>query len=260
MDERQSDEEQAARAGCGTIHEMPAELRPREAFQKIGAKKLSVDQLLAIILRSGLPGTNVVDLARQLLTRFNGLGGLARAEYGDILQKKIPGLGPVKAMELAAALELGNRVAQELAADRDTSTITAPQDIFNLLRFQTLLDKQEHFWVLLLDVKNKLIVPPEEIAVGTLDFAMVHPRDVFMKAIRFGAARIILAHNHPSGDPKPSRQDVELTNRMVACGELMGIPVIDHIVIGRKAPNSRGYISLREEGLVGHDGACPATR
>ena len=250
MDEQPSEFERDGQSGCGTIREMPAELRPREAFLKNGAKKLAIDQLLAIILRSGLPGTNVSDLARQLLKRFDGLAGLARAEYGDILAKKIPGLGKVKAMELAAALELGSRVAQELSAGQTAPSLSSPRDIYQLLYYQTLQDKQEHFWSLLLDVKNRMIVPPEAVSTGTLDFALVHPRDVFMKAVRFGAARIILAHNHPSGDPQPSRQDIELTQRMVSCGELMGIPVIDHIVIGRKTANSRGYVSLREEGLV----------
>lgn len=250
-----------------TMHDIPEDMRPREAFKKLGVAKLSNEQLLAIILRSGKPGMNVMDLAHKLLETFGGLRGLSTKEYGDLmaathptkidkngkvihLPSLLPGLGEVKAMELACSLELGRRLTKILKEEKQTAQICNPSDIYDLLESDAYGLPQEHFWVVMLDVKNHVIEQPVEVSLGTIDTALVHPRDVFSRPIRFAAAGIIIAHNHPSGDPTPSAQDIGLTKRIIACGEMLGIRVLDHIVIGKQSPNHPEFISLRQQKLV----------
>lgn len=249
------------------MHDIPKDMRPREAFKKLGVDKLSDVQLLAIILRSGKPGMNVMDLAQKLLETFGGLRGLSTKEYGDLIAathpteidengkvirrpSKLPGLGEVKAMELACSLELGRRMTNILKEQEQANQINNPSDIYDLLESRAYGLPQEHFWVIMLDVKNRVIDLPTEVSLGTIDTALVHPRDVFSKPIRFAAAGIIIAHNHPSGDPTPSAQDIGLTKRIIACGEMLGIRVLDHIVIGKQSPDHPEFISLRQQKLV----------
>jgi len=237
-----------------TVHELPATLRPREAFAQRGAASLSDDALLAILLRSGRRGRNVVDLARDVLQAFGGLGPLARASYEELLARRFPGIGRVKAMEIAAALELGRRAVSQ-ATDEDAPVIRDPASVVRALQTSLHGLRQEVFWTLLLDTKHHLIGRPVEVSRGLLDASPVHPREVFATAIRHAAAAVILAHNHPSGDPAPSPEDLRVTRQLVEASRILGIRVLDHIVIGRVAAAHAGHVSLREQGLVGFDGA-----
>jgi DNA repair protein RadC len=233
----------------GTIAEMPESMRPREAFLRSGAKLLPEEALLAIILRTGSRGQNVADLARDILKHFGGLAGLSRCTYEDLARAGIPGLGRVKAMELASALELGCRMVA-LDAMKDADRIHEPGDVYALLGPLAAGQRQESFWVILLDTKNRVIERPREVAKGCLDSAQVHPREVFTRAVQVSAASVVLAHNHPSGDPTPSSEDCELTRRLVACARLLGLHVMDHVVLGRPCAGGPGFVSLRQRNLV----------
>jgi len=236
-----------------TVHELPATLRPREAFALRGAANLPDDALLAILLRSGRRGRNVAELARDVLQAFGGLGPLARASYEELLARRISGLGRVKAMEIAAALELGRRAADQ-AAGADAPVIRDPDSVVRALRPLLHGLRQEVFWALLLDTKHHLIGRPVEVSRGLLDASPVHPREVFATAIRHAAAAVILAHNHPSGDPAPSPEDVRVTRQLVDASRILAIRVLDHIVVGRETEAHPGHVSLREKGLVAFEG------
>lgn len=225
------------------LQDLPKEMMPREEFERIGAASVSSDTLLAIILRSGLPGQNVSALARAILHHFGGLDKLARADYDELRAAKIKGLGRVKCLELAAALELGRRASAP--AKDEQIQIREPQTVYNVMTPLTHNLKQEIFWVILLDIKSRMIGRPVEVSRGLLDSSLVHPREVFSKAVRCNAAAVILAHNHPSGDPTPSKEDLEITRRLIEAAKIIGISVFDHVILG--AP---GYISLREKNLV----------
>lgn len=231
------------------VKDLPLEMRPREEFQRRGAENVPDEVLLALLLRSGVPGKNVTELARELLLRFGGLASLARADYAELLGCKIKGLGKVKAMELAAALELGRRAAQQ-GPRHDQPAIREPEAVYRIVSPLARAINQEIFWVLLLDTKNKLITQPVETTRGLLDASPVHPREVFSKAVRYSAASVILAHNHPSGDPTPSREDIDITRRLIEAARILGIRVVDHLVVGRPTSEVPGYVSLREKNLV----------
>jgi DNA repair protein RadC len=207
---------------------------------------------VAIILRSGKRGRNVIDLARDLLRAAGGLGALSRASHEEILAHHIAGLGPVKAMELAAALELGRRAAGQQPAAEPPS-VRDPAAAARLIHPLTHALQQEVFWTLLLDTKNRLIGQPVEASRGLLDASPVHPREVFSKAIRHGAAAVILAHNHPSGDPTPSPEDLRVTRQLIEASRVLGIRVLDHIIVGRPSDSQPGFLSLRDKGLVSFD-------
>ncbi len=233
------------------VQELPPEMRPREEFQRRGAAHVGEEVLLAILLRSGVPGKNVAELARDLLRRYQGLANLCKADYEELRGLRIKGLGRVKCMELAAALELGRRAAQLLHAPRgDAAPIREPETVYRILAPLAAALQQEIFWVLLLDTKNKLIGQPVETTRGLLDSSPIHPREVFSKAVRYSAASVILAHNHPSGDPTPSKEDVDITRRLTEAARILGVRVVDHVVVGRPSPTSPGYISLRERNLT----------
>ena len=234
-----------------TVKELPQEMRPRELFQQRGAENVPDETLLAILLRSGAQGKNVTELARELLRRYGGLGNLCKAEFEELRGLKIKGLGKVKCMELAAALELGRRAAlhQQALRNEDLS-IREPETVYRLLAPLARGLQQEVFWALLLDVKNKLIGRPVETTRGLLDTSPIHPREVFTKAVRYSAASVILAHNHPSGDPTPPKEDLDITRRLVEAARILGIRVVDHLIVGRPSSASPGYVSLREKNLV----------
>jgi DNA repair protein RadC len=236
-----------------TVRELPAEMRPREEFLRRGASNVSDDVLLAILLRSGTAGKNVIDLARDLLRTCGGLGAIARASHEEILARRIQGLGPVKAMELAAALELGRRAAG-LQPAAEPPAVRDPAAAARVIHPLTHALQQEVFWTLLLDTKNRLIGQPIEASRGLLDASPVHPREVFSRAIRHGAAAVILAHNHPSGDPTPSAEDLRVTRQLIEASRVLGIRVLDHIIVGRPSDIQPGYLSLRDKGLVSFDG------
>jgi len=232
-----------------TVKELPQEMRPREEFQRRGAENVPDEILLAILLRSGVPGKNVTELARELLRRYSGLANLSKADHAELLGCKIKGLGKVKAMELAAALELGRRAAQQ-GPRHESPAIREPESVYRIVSPLARTLQQEIFWVLLLDTKNKLIGQPVETTRGLLDTSPVHPREVFSKAVRYSAASVILAHNHPSGDPTPSKEDLDITRRLIEAARILGIRVVDHLIVGKPSAATPGYVSLREKNLV----------
>jgi len=222
------------------IHEMPAEERPRERLWKYGASALSTAELLAIQLRIGTKERSALGLGELLLSQFGGLRGVANAGLEGL--GKVKGIGQVKAIEILAAVELGKRLAALNQEERPV--ITSPQDVANLLMSELRDVKQEHFKTLLMDTKNR-VMRVVTVTIGTLDGSLVHPREVFKEAIVASAASIIVAHNHPSGDPTPSREDKAVTLRLVECGKLLGIDLLDHIIIG-----DNRFVSLKERGLL----------
>jgi DNA repair protein RadC len=226
---------------------MPAQLRPREEFERVGAENVSDAVLLALILRTGTKGMNVVEVSQRLLSAFGSLTALAKASVKDI--QAINSIGPVKAQMIKAAMELAQRLTRESVGE--SPKVTTPEQAAAVLRERARVLQKEIFWALMLDAKNRLIGEPKKISEGTLTSSLVHPRELFKKALEHSCASMILAHNHPSGDPTPSSEDIKVTKQLIGAGELMGIKVLDHIVIGhRKYHNATDFISLRESGLV----------
>jgi len=220
------------------IRDLPKVDRPRERLQRKGPGALSNSELLAIMLGSGMPGKNVLEVAEHLLRKF-GSKRLFEVSFDELCQ--VPGIGEVKAMQLIAAFELSKRVL--LGQQENTTIVETPEDVYKLSKRIHRL-KKEHFLAYLLDARNALIAE-ETISVGTLTMAVVHPREVFEPAIRHSAAGIVLVHNHPSGDPTPGDEDRRLTERLVQAGKLMGIEILDHVIVTRN-----GYTSLRELGWL----------
>ncbi|MGD9782218.1 MAG: DNA repair protein RadC [Kiritimatiellia bacterium] len=229
------------------IKDLPGHRRPRELALEAGVQNVPDEILVAILLRAGIRGQSVIDLARQVLDRHQGsLARLAAASHGEI--RAVRGIGDVKALELRAALELGRRAAGE--RNETLPLIREPAHVLALLQKETAQLDQETFWVLLLDQKYRLRRAPEPVTKGTLDASFAHPREVFREAIRMAAAAIIVVHNHPSGDPTPSAEDVRTTRQLVETGKIVGIQLLDHVVVGGKRPHPAPYVSLREAGLV----------
>jgi len=220
------------------IRDLPLEERPRERLVKYGAESLSTAELLAIILRTGTKSDNVVNLSNRILRDYS-LSRLSRASVSEL--SKIHGVGLAKATQIAACFELARRL--EAHSDKPKPRIKGPEDAYRLVAPGLGNLKRETFKALYLDTKNQLI-REETISIGTLDASIVHPREVFKTAIQESAAAIILAHNHPSGDPEPSRQDVELTQRLSEAGKLIGIEVLDHIIVG-----DGRFVSLKDSGI-----------
>jgi len=216
-----------------TIKDMPADLRPRERLLREGAQSLTDAELLAILLRTGTSAGTVLDLATVVLTHFNGLRGLVHASVEEL--GEIKGVGPAKAAQIKAALELGKRVATNTPEER--AVIKTPEDAAGLVMEEMRHLDREHFRVLLLNAKNQ-VIGQEVISIGTLNSSTVHPRELFKNAIKRSAAAIILIHNHPSGDPSPSREDIEVTRRLIEVGHIIGIEVLDHLIIGDNKFNS----------------------
>jgi DNA repair protein RadC len=219
-----------------TIKDLPKVERPREKLMQYGPEKLSNSELLAILLRSGKEGENVVELANKILKKFS-TNKLPNLTFKDL--KDYPGLGPAKACEIVACFELGKRVLK----DKKAEIYLKPRDIWEELK--DLRDyRKEHFVIFYLDSRNQEI-KREIISVGSLNANLVHPREVFEPAVRNLAAQIILAHNHPSGDPEPSEDDLEITKRLVESGKVLGIEVMDHIIVTKN-----GFLSLKERNLI----------
>jgi DNA repair protein RadC len=190
---------------------------------------------------------SVVDLARNLLNDYGSLTALAQASADEL--SRIRGMGRVKAQVLKSALELSKRLADESTPTRQA--IRSPEDAAGVLRERIKTREEESFWVLLLDAKNRLIKAPFEVTRGLLDASLVHPREVFKEAIRSASAAVVLAHNHPSGDPTPSSEDIRITKQLVEAGQIVDIHVLDHVVLGRSSEgNSGDFFSLRESGVV----------
>jgi DNA repair protein RadC len=230
------------------VADIPESLRPREAMTRMGAENVSNEVLLAVLLRGGTRGVNVCNLARGLLRRYGSLSRLAAASVEELTTFG-KGLGPVKAQALKAALELGRRLQEEAVPPRHR--VRTPQDAVQALRPLLQGLQTEVFWVLLLDAKNFLRCRPVAVSQGVLDASLVHPREVFRHAVLQPSAAVVLAHNHPSGDPTPSAEDIRITRQLVQAGRVMDIRVLDHVVIGHAGDGGgNGFVSLREEGLV----------
>ncbi|XHR26951.1 MAG: DNA repair protein RadC [Chthoniobacteraceae bacterium] len=225
-----------------TIHELPEGDRPREKLAARGAQALSDSELIAILLRTGLPGANAVEVARQLLARYGSLGLLARASVKELAATK--GVGPAKAVQLCAAFGLGARLARETFNRGEK--LTRPELIYEFLGPEMRTLARESFRVVLLDTQYRLL-RVEEISLGTLDQSPAHPREVFRPAIIHSAYAMILVHNHPSGDPRPSESDRRLTFRLKEAAALLQISLFDHVIIGAPGPGGApGYTSFRE--------------
>ncbi|MBN1886671.1 MAG: DNA repair protein RadC [Thermoflexales bacterium] len=222
-----------------TIKDMPAEERPRERIARAGAGALSTAELLAILLRTGVSGENVLDVSHRLLAKYGGLTGLARASFAELCAEK--GLGPAKTAQLKAGLELGRRLL--VTAPDERPQVKNPADAANLLMGEMSLLEQEHMRVMLLDTRNR-VQGVHTVYQGSLNTTAVRVGELFREAVRANCAAIIVAHNHPSGDPSPSPEDVAVTQQIVSAGKLLDIDVLDHLVVGHNR-----WVSLRERGL-----------
>ena len=210
-----------------TVHDLPLSERPRERLLKLGSEALSSQEVLALILGRGIKGESVIVTAQKLLSKFGNLRNLASASMEELTQ--IKGIGPAKAAQIKAAFELSKRL--ENSSSKGTKvTVKSPEDVIKAAGSQIKGKKKEHFLVLCLDTRNHLI-NTHTVSVGSLDCSIVHPREVFKEAISSCAASVIFVHNHPSGDPTPSEDDIKLTKRLVEASEIIGIDVLDHIII-----------------------------
>jgi len=223
-----------------TIKDLPEEMRPRERLLAVGAQGLSSPELLAILLGTGTAGETALELAAFMLSRPGGLSYLAEASFEDL--RAFRGVGFAKAAQIKAAVELGRRIA--LASYGEQPLIKHPQDVAALLMEEMRWLDREYFKVLSTNTKNRLLAV-DTVSIGHLSGSLVHPREVFKNPIKRSAAAVILAHNHPSGDPAPSQEDIEITKRLREAGQILGIDVLDHIIIG-----DHRYTSLKERGVI----------
>lgn len=222
------------------IRDFPQDERPRERFIQSGPESLSNHELIALMLRTGTKEESVLQLSNRLLTHFEGLRLLRDASLEEITS--IKGIGQAKAIQVLAAVEIGRRIAN-LAYD-DRYVIRSPEDGAKLLMHDMRFLSQEHFVCLYLNTKNQ-VLHKQTIFIGSLNASIVHPREVYKEAFRRSAASIICAHNHPSGSPDPSREDIEVTKRLAEVGKIIGIELIDHLIIGENK-----YVSLKEKGYL----------
>ncbi len=223
-----------------TVREMPSEERPRERLVAYGARHLSNTELVAILLRTGSAGENVISQSSRLLSRFDGLRGLGKATYAELCAER--GLSEAKTCQILAALELGRRFVS--LAPEERAMVNCPEDVVNLLSAEMSSLDQEHLRVLLLNTRNE-VTGIEEIYVGNVNSSVVRPAEVVRPGIRANATSILVVHNHPSGDPTPSGADVSITRELVEAGKLLGMELLDHIVIG----SGQRYVSMKEARL-----------
>jgi len=231
------------------MKDLGADERPRERLLRLGAAALSSAELVAILLRTGTPGASALDVAHRILalgeeaeagsrTREPGVRFLATCTLEEL--SRVAGVGPAKAAQVLAAVELGRRIATAVAA---RPVVRSPQDVSSLVMEEMRYLDREQFRIVLLDAKNH-VLGVRTVSVGSLSSSIVHPREIFKDAIARSSAAIVLVHNHPSGDPTPSQEDVEVTRRLVEAGRLLGIEVLDHVVVG-----DNRYVSFKEKGI-----------
>jgi len=224
-----------------TIKEMPRYERPREKMMKYGSRSLSNAELIAIILSTGTKDKTAIDLANNVICYSSeGIGFLSNCSIEEL--SNIKGIGLAKSSQIIAAIELGKRIS--LSTRVNNYRIKGPEDVSNLLMEEMRALKQEHFNILLLNTKNE-VMSVENISIGSLNASIVHPREVFLRAIKRSSSSIILAHNHPSGDPEPSKEDILITKRLLEAGKIIGIQVLDHVIMG-----DNNYCSLKERQLM----------
>ncbi|TGB04168.1 RadC family protein [Halobacillus salinus] len=222
------------------MKDVPKEERPRERLLEIGPSHLSNQELLAILIGSGTRQESVTDLAQRVLIHFEGLLLLKGATIEELTS--IRGIGAAKAVQILAAIEMGRRMQQMKPVER--YMIRSPEDGADFVMEEMRDLKQEHFICLFLNTKNQ-VLHRQTVFIGSLNASIVHPREVFKEAVKRSAASIICAHNHPSGDPSPSQEDIQVTRRLQECGKMIGIEVLDHLVIG-----DRKFVSLKEKGYL----------
>ncbi len=226
-----------------SIKEWPEDERPRERLLRHGSASMSDAQLIAIILRTGSGGRSALDLAMELITIFTSLRGLEQASLQEVTSA-VKGIGRAKAAQIKAAAELGRRMFREAVSRGQAFSTGKDVHAFCFPRVQGL--KKEVFFCLMLDAKNKLINETEiEISAGTLTSSLIHPREAFRDSIKASAASVIFVHNHPSGDPSPSREDILITEKLASAGDIVGIKVLDHIIVAEN-----GYTSMLEKGYL----------
>lgn len=221
------------------ITDLQGDDRPRERLGRLGPQALSNAELIAILLRVGVPGENAVQVGQRLLQHFKGIGGIHRAPFEELTRQH--GIGEAKAAQIKAAIELGRRLAAETPEERPT--ISSPKDAADLVIYEMSAFEQEHLRVMLLDRRNR-VIETVDLYRGSVSSAQVRVGEVFRDAIRKNASAIVVIHNHPSGDPTPSPDDVALTRALVQAGKMLDVDVLDHLVIG-----DRKYVSLKERGL-----------
>ena len=226
------------------ISEMPAAERPREKLLARGPAALIDPELIAILLGSGLPGANAIEVARQLLEKYQSLTGLSRCTVDEL--RKIRGIGKAKAMHLVAAFQLGRRLANERLTRQK---LDSPELVYELLEAEMRALHKESLRVLLLDTRYHLI-GTEQVSLGSVNESIAHPRDVFRPAVVASAYAVIVVHNHPSGDPSPSQSGHGLTRRLVEAAELLQIKLLDHVIIGAPAEGRQPYFSFKEAGVL----------
>ncbi len=230
--------------GSIRIKDLPDSERPRERLAAHGADALKNSELIAILLRTGMKGASAIDVAEQLLQKYSTLDNLSRATLPDL--RKVKGIGRDKAIALVSAFALARRMAKEIR--QESPVLDNPESIADLLREENRAYGVEHFQVVLLNTRRRLI-SVEQVSQGTLDTILVHPREVFKSAIAVSASALVLVHNHPSGDPTPSDADIKVTRDLIRAGQLLKIDVLDHIILGRKTEQrEKDYASLRELG------------
>ncbi len=222
------------------IRELPINERPREKLELKGPKMLNNAELIAILLRTGTKEKSAIYLAEQIVHEFPNLYALKNISLDELM--KIKGIGKAKAIQIIAAIELGDRTNQYVL-ERGMQ-IKSPIECAEYIAEEVKTLEQEHFIGIYLDTKNRILAK-KTLFIGSLNRSLVHPREVFKEALRHGCASIIVVHNHPSGDPTPSPQDISITKRLIEVGELMGIELLDHLVIG-----TDGYISMKEEKYI----------
>jgi DNA repair protein RadC len=225
-----------------TVRDLPRSERPRERLIRFGADKLSSQELLALVIGRGIPQRSVMTIAQELIARFGSIQGISNATITEL--SHIKGIGMARATQLKAVFELGKRQEIEKENNYESYDIRDPQGVVRAVR-KTIKDKaKEHFKLILLNTRNK-IIGLSTVSIGTLNASLVHPREVFKDAIRHSASSVVVAHNHPSGNPEPSEEDLKITRRLVDSGKILGIEVLDHIIIGKNA-----FISLKTKGLL----------
>ncbi len=222
------------------VKELPLDLRPRERLERFGVGSLSNAELLAVILQTGRRGENVLNLSQKILKEFKSLKNLNQASLEELL--KIKGVGLAKGSKILAALELGKRL---FSADFFRKVvISKPQDVVEILSSEMRYLDKEYFKAIILNIKNE-VIKIVNISIGSLSSSIVHPRELYKEVIKANGASVIVVHNHPSGDPTPSEEDVNISKRLFRAGEILGIELLDHIILAEK-----GFISLKEEGVI----------
>ena len=226
------------------IKDLPIRERPRERLMSVGAGALDNTDLVAILLRTGLKGRSAIHVSEHLMRHFGSLQRLAKASLEEL--RKVPGIGPDKAVTLKAAFTLAQRMAREI--QMESPLLDTPDRIADVLREEARMRDVEHFQVVLLNTRRKLI-RIVDITQGTLDSVLIHPREVFRAAVAHQASALVLAHNHPSGDPSPSEADIKVTRDLIRAGKILRIEVLDHVILGQTTQDrSCDFVSLRELG------------